>query len=84
MPTLSKQVSTGAEAIAIVLADIQRRGGDQKRQECSATKMDGDWWVTALHIWYPNEVGSSRFVPGGFTIYEVTTEGTMLRTLPGL
>jgi len=83
-PTASKQVSTEADAIAVVLADIQRRGGDPKREECSAKKMDGDWWVTAWRILYPNNVGSSRFVPGGFTTYVVSTNGSVLRTLPGL
>lgn len=82
--TAVQQVSTEADAIAVVLADIQRRGGDPKREECSAKKMDGDWWVTAWHIWYPNNVGSSRFVPGGFTTYVVSTNGSILRTLPGL
>ena len=83
-PPASKPVSTEADAIAVVLADIQRRGGDPKRDECSAKKMDADWWVTAWHIWYPNNVGSSRFVPGGFTTYVVSTNGSILRTLPGL
>jgi len=79
-----KQITTEADAIAVVLADIQRRGGDSRREECSAKKMDGDWWVTAWHIWYPNNVGSSRFVPGGFTDYVVSTNGKIVRTLPGL
>jgi hypothetical protein len=81
---VSKQVTKGADAIAVVLADIQRRGGDPHREECSAKKMDGDWWVTAWHIWYPNNKGDSRFVPGGFTDYIVSTDGKIVRTLPGL
>jgi hypothetical protein len=79
-----RRVSTGAEAIAVVLADIQRRGGDPKREECSARKVDDDWQVTAWHIWYPDNKGSSRFVPGGFTTYIVATNGAILQTLPGL
>ena len=82
-PPVSKQVSTEADAIAVVLADIQRRGGDPKREECSAKKMDGDWWVTAWHIWYPSNKGDSRFVPGGFSTYVVSIDGKILRTLPG-
>ena len=82
--TVVQHVSTEADAIAVVLADIQRHGGDPRREECSAKRMDGDWWVTAWHIWYPNNVGSSRFVPGGFTTYVVSTNGSVLRTLPGL
>lgn len=81
---LSKQASTEADAIAVVLADIQRRGGDPKRVECSAKKMDGEWWVTAWRIMYPNNKGDSRFVPGGYTTYVVSTNGSVLRTLPGL
>jgi hypothetical protein len=83
-PGVSKQVTTEADAIAVVLADIQRRGSDPRREECSAKRMDGDWWVTAWHILYTNNVGSSRFVPGGFTTFVVSTNGTILRTLPGL
>src|SRR4051812_24869617 len=83
LPLVSKQVTTEADAIAIVLADIQRHGGDPRREECSARKMDGDWSVTAWHIWYPHSVGSSRFVPGGFTIYVVDTDGKILKKLPG-
>jgi len=82
-PVVGKDATTQADAIAVVLADIQRRGGDPRREECSAKKMDGDWWVTAWHIWYPNNVGSSRFVPGGFTTYVVSTDGRIVRTLPG-
>jgi hypothetical protein len=83
-PAVSKQVTTEAGAIAIVLADIQQRGSDPRREECSAKKMDGEWWVTAWHIWYPDNVGSSRFVPGGYTIYVVSTDGKIVRTLPGV
>lgn len=82
-PAVGEKVSTGADAIAVVLADIQRRGGDPKRVECSAKKVDGAWWVMAWHIWFPNNVGSSRFAPGGFTEYVVSTKGKILETLPG-
>ena len=84
VPPVTKQVTTEAGAIAIVVADIEQRGGNARREECSAQMMDGDWWVTAWHILYPNNVGSSRFVPGGFTTYVVSTDGRILRTLPGL
>jgi len=82
-PPISRQVSTAADAIAIVLADIQQRGGDPQREECSARKVDGEWRVMAWHIWYPNNLGSSRFVPGGFTIFVVSIDGKIIRTLPG-
>ena len=81
--TTTNRISTEADAIAVVLADVQRQGGDRERKECSAKHIDGNWWVTAWHISYPNNVGSSRFVPGGFTTYVVSTNGTILRTVPG-
>jgi hypothetical protein len=79
-----KPITTEADAIAVVLADIQRRGGDPHREECSAKQMDGEWYVTAWHIWYPRNKGSSRFVPGGFTTFVVSTDGEILKTMPGL
>jgi hypothetical protein len=79
----SKQVGTEVDAVAIVLADIQRRGGDPHREECSATKTGEGWDVTAWHIFYPTNKGSSRFVPGGFTDYTVSSDGKILKTMPG-
>jgi Clp amino terminal domain, pathogenicity island component len=72
-----------ADAIAVVLADVQRRGGDPHREECSAKRSDGRWYVTAWHIWNPDNTGSSRFVPGGFTMYIVSDDGKILEALPG-
>jgi hypothetical protein len=81
---MSKQIAKEADAVSVVLAEIQRRGGDPRREECSAKQLDEVWYVTAWHIRYPNNVGSSRFVPGGFTSYVVSTDGKILRTLPGM
>jgi hypothetical protein len=81
---VSRHITTEAEAIGVVVADIQRRGGDPRREECSAKQMDGKWYVTAWHIWYPDNKGSNRFVPGGFTSYVVGTDGRILETMPGL
>ena len=82
-PVVAKEVTTEADAIDVVLAAIQRRGADPRREECSAKMMDKGWYVTAWHIWYPKNKGSSRFVPGGFTTYVVSTNGSILETLPG-
>jgi hypothetical protein len=78
-----KQLQAEADAIAVVLADVQRRGGDPHREECSAARRDGRWYVTAWHIWYPDNTGSSRFVPGGFTTYIVSDDGKILEAQPG-
>lgn len=83
-PVAGKQVFIQADAIAVVLADIQRRGGDPKREECSAVKDKRGWSVTAWHIWYPQNTGSSRFVPGGFTTYVVSDDGKIVEVQPGL
>ena len=84
MPPVSKRISTEADAIAVVLADIQSRGGDPMREECSAKNVDGEWWVTAWHIWYPDNVGWSRFTPGGSKDYIVSTDGKIVSRVPGL
>ena len=84
LPSLpvSKEITSEADAVAVVLADIQHRGADPRREECSAKKVDERWYVTAWHIWYPNNKGSSRFVPCGFTTYIVSTDGWILETIP--
>jgi hypothetical protein len=82
-PVAITQVTTEADAIAVVLAEIQRRGGDPRRAECSAKKMEEGWWVTAWLIWYPRNKGDSRFVPGGFTTYIVSADGKILSTRGG-
>ena len=78
-----KQVNSESEAIAVVLADIQHRGGDPRREECSAIKTDRGWDVTAWHIFNPTNTGSSRFAPGGFTDYAITKDGRILEAIPG-
>lgn len=83
-PIIGKQITTKADAIAVVTAEIQRQGGDPKMVECSASKSEDGWRVTAWRICYPNNVGSSRFVPGGYTIYVVNIDGKIMDTRPGL
>jgi hypothetical protein len=78
-----KQLQAEEEAIAVVLADVQRKGGDPHREECSAARIDGRWYVTAWYILYPDNTGSSRFVPGGFTTYILSNDGKILKVLPG-
>lgn len=82
-PAAGRPVTTEADAVAVVVADIQRRGGNPRREEISATKREEDWWVTAWHIWYPRNVGASRFVPGGFTTYVLRQDGTISKVVPG-
>ena len=82
-PTVAKHVITENDAIGVVLADIKRRGGDPKLEECSATKTKDGWSVLAWHIMYPKNVGSSRFVPGGYTFYLVSTDGRIVGSFPG-
>ena len=77
------RVTTEAQAAAVVLEAIRKRGGDPKLEECSAKEVKGEWWVTAWHIRYPKNSGGSRFVPGGFTTYVVSREGTIERTIGG-
>lgn len=108
--TYGRKLITGTEAIEIVRADIQHRGGNPNREEYSASVIDHraiqaemkelldkshidyptiadtneHWLVEAWHIWYPNNQGSSRFVPGGYTSYYLSVDGKILRARGGL
>ena len=82
-PAVAKRVLTEGDAIAVVLADITRRGGDPKVEECTAAKTKDGWMVTAWHIMYPKNFGASRFVPGGFTTYIVSADGRIIQAVPG-
>lgn len=83
-PAPGEPIDSEAEAIAVVLAEIQRSGDDSERVECSASLIENRWLVNALFIYYPENKGDQRFVPGGFTTYIVSKDGVILETLPGL
>jgi hypothetical protein len=84
VPPAATLIRTEAEAIAVVRADFARRGADPKQEEWSAIKDGERWLVNAWHIFYPANVGESRFVPGGFMMYIVSSDGKIVRTIPGL
>ena len=72
------------QAIAAAHAYIRERGSDPLGAEWSARHMpDGTWSVMAWHIVYPNNSGSSRFVPGGHTFYTVSGDGKVLEVTEG-
>jgi hypothetical protein len=76
-------VRTAEQANEIVRRHIQRSGGDPTREEISALWHNGAWHVTAWRIWYPNNMGASRFVPGGHTSYVLSRDGRIIDTIPG-
>lgn len=80
----SASIQTADDAISVVRRDIKRRGHDPNGAEFHASQTGTNWSVTAWHIWYPNNTGSSRFVPGGFTSYTVSNDGKINGTIPGL
>lgn len=82
-PAVGRQITTENEAIAVVLEEIERRGDDPERYECNARPSEKGWMVVAWRIIYPENVGASRFVPGGFTSYLVSPEGEILMRRPG-
>jgi hypothetical protein len=77
------RIQTAEDAIAVVRHATKRRGGDPTASEYHAHRSGKDWFVKAWHIRYPDETGSSRFVPGGFTTYTVGNDGRILATMPG-
>jgi hypothetical protein len=79
----AKTITTEEQAIAAVHADIRNQGRDPARVECSAMELEDSWNVTAWRIIYPENAGSSRFVPGGFTTYIVGHNGDILKRVPG-
>jgi hypothetical protein len=80
----SARIQTAEAAIAVVRRATKRRGRDPNASEYHARRIDNEWSVLAWHIWYPENSGESRFVPGGFTSYTVSDAGTILRVMPGL
>lgn len=64
--------------------EIVRRGETPNSSEYSARWMNGQWQVTASHIWYPQNVGASHFAPGRFTSYTMSRNGKVGATMPGL
>jgi hypothetical protein len=80
----SSSVRTPQQAVALVKRHIRAHGGDPSREEISAQWNGTQWRVWSWRIVYPNNPGSSRFVPGGYTIYMVDTSGLIAAILPGL
>ena len=78
------RIQTADDAIAVVRRATKRRGYEPNASEYHANRSGKDWFVMAWHIMYPNNTGSSRFVPGGFTTYTVSNDGKILETMPGL
>ena len=78
------RIQTADDAIAVIRRATKSRGCDPNASEYHANRSGKDWFVTAWHIWYPNNTGSSRFVPGGYTAYTVSHDGKILATMPGL
>ena len=73
----------GDQAVGLVSNELQRLGEDPVEYEYSAKLIDDQWNITAYRIFYPENKGSSRFVPGGFTMYIISTNGVILKTIPG-
>jgi hypothetical protein len=73
-PAPGQGVHTAADAIAVVLADIQRHGGNARKVECSAEETKESWVVT---VWF------RPFRPGGHATYFVGHDGEILRVEPG-
>jgi hypothetical protein len=80
----SARIQSADDAIAVIRRATKRRGGDPNASEYHAKRTGRQWHVTAWHIWYPENTGSSRFVPGGFTSYTVSSDGRIVDTMPGL
>ncbi|HEX8295504.1 MAG TPA: hypothetical protein VF593_04350 [Chthoniobacteraceae bacterium] len=80
----SARIQTADAAVAVVRRATKRRGRDPNASEYHARRIDNEWSVLAWHIWYPENSGESRFVPGGFTSYTVSDAGKILQVMPGL
>ena len=78
------RIKTADDAIAVVRRTIKRNSGDPNGSEYHVTQRGGQWHVMAWRIMYPNNPGAGRFVPGGFTIYTISTEGQIIEIMPGL
>ena len=76
------QEAVGKRAIDAVLRYIRAEGGDPLEWECSVDHRDNESYVWAWHILFPENKGSGRFTPGGYTIYVVSQDGRVMEELP--
>ena len=79
----SGSVRTAERAVEVIQRHIRKSGGDPAREEITAEWHRGEWHVTSWHIFYPRNQGVTRFVPGGFTAYTVSSDGRVTSTMPG-
>ncbi len=76
-------VQTEDYAISLARNAVQESGDDQTLYEYTAKYIDNHWNVTANRIFYPHNTGSAKFVPGGFTIFVITTNGVITNKIHG-
>jgi hypothetical protein len=77
-------VRSPKHAVGVIQRHIWKAGRDPTREEITATWRGGEWHVMSWHIFYRNNKGVSRFVPGGFTSYTVNPDGRVTSIMPGL
>lgn len=63
--------------------EMKRVAGKDYRLIENGSWRDERWLVTARRIFYPNDQGSSRFVPDGFTSYFLSADGKILHVRGG-
>ena len=80
----SGRIQSADDAIAVVRRATKRRGGDPNASEYHVSHRGDQWVVMSWHIHYPENTGPSRFVPGGYTSYTISSDGKILETMPGL
>lgn len=70
-------------AIDAVRSHQRQHGGDPAREEITATWDGCQWQVISWHIIHPGNRSGSRFVPGGFTSYTVSSGNEVVDVRPG-
>ena len=76
-------IDSESDAIYALKNYLVSQGENIDHDKITAKYADGEWNLLRWIAVYPENEGSSKFVPGGHAIYLVSTNGLLTRIIPG-